>query len=46
MLARSPAVQANDDWDDEGSLIKIGFAIAPVPLNLNGKDRNLGGVGS
>jgi hypothetical protein len=46
MLARSPAVQAHDDWDDEGSLIKIGFAIAPVPLNVNGKDRNLVGLGS
>jgi hypothetical protein len=46
MLTRSPAAHANDDWDDEGSRIKIGFAIAPVPLNLNGKDRNLVGLGS
>jgi hypothetical protein len=47
MLTRSPAAQAQDDWNgDEGSRIKIGFEIAPVPLNLNGKDRNLVGLGS
>ena len=47
MWARSPAAQAQDDWnDDEGSLIKIGFQIAPVPLNLVGKNRDLVGLGS
>lgn len=47
MLIRSPAAQAHDDWDgDEGPLIKIGFEIAPVPLNLEGKSRDLVGLGS
>jgi hypothetical protein len=47
ILTRSPAAQAEDDWNDnEGSRIKIGLEITPVPLNLNGKDRNLVGLGS
>ena len=47
MFARSPAVHAQGDWNDnEGSLIKIGFQIAPVPLNLEGKNRDLVGLGS
>src|SRR5271170_3783284 len=47
LLTRSPAAKAQDHWnDDEGSRVKIGFEIAPVPLNLNGKDRNLVGLGS
>ena len=46
MLTRSPALQAHDDSDDEGSLIKIGFEIAPVPLNLERKNRDLVGLGS
>lgn len=32
--------------NDEASLIRIGFAIAPVPLNLEGKNRDLVGLGS
>jgi hypothetical protein len=32
--------------DDEARRIRIGFEIAPVPLNLNGKDRNLVGLDS
>lgn len=32
--------------DNEGSRIKIGFEIAPVPLNLKGKNRGLVGLGS
>jgi hypothetical protein len=40
----SPRVRADDD--DEGSKIQQGFAIAPVPLNLAGKDRSLVGFGS
>jgi len=32
--------------DDEQSRIQIGFEIAPVPLNLSGKDRDLVGLGS
>jgi len=45
MLIRLPSVKAHDD-DDEGSLIKIGFEIAPVHLNLEGKNRDLVGLGS
>jgi hypothetical protein len=45
MWIRSPSVKAHDD-DDEGSLIKIGFEIAPVHLNLEGKNRDLVGLGS
>src|SRR5579862_4909767 len=45
MLIRSPGVKAHDD-DDEGALIKIGFEIAPVHLNLEGKNRALVGLGS
>jgi hypothetical protein len=35
-----------DDPDSEQSKIQIGFAVAPVPLNLNGKSRDLVGLGS
>jgi hypothetical protein len=44
MLIRSPRVHADDD--DNESKIQIGFKIAPVPLNLTGKDRELVGLGS
>src|SRR5260370_9238335 len=47
MMRRSPGVQAQDDQNnDEESLIHIGFKIAPVPLNLEGKNRDLVGLGS
>jgi len=47
ILMESPTVQAQEDLNGyERSLIKIGFEIAPVPLNLNGKDPNLVGLGS
>jgi hypothetical protein len=46
MLTRSPAVQAQDDGNGEELLIKIGFDIAPVPLNLEGKKPDLVGLGS
>src|SRR5271170_3658107 len=47
ILTRSPAVQAQEDWNgDERSLIKIGFEITPVPLNLEGKNPDLVGLGS
>jgi len=47
MLNTPPRVQAQDTGsNDEASLIRIGFAIAPVPLNLAGKDPNLVGLGS
>ena len=46
-LTRAPTVQAQDSWNgDESSLIIIGFQIAPVPLNLEGKNRDLVGLGS
>jgi hypothetical protein len=32
--------------DDEASLVSIGFQIAPVPLNLEGKNPDLVGLGS
>lgn len=47
MLVRSPGVQAqNDQGDDEAALIRIGFHIAPVPLNLAGRNPALVGLGS
>lgn len=42
----SPRVKAQDDQDNETSLIKIGFEITPVPLNLERKNRDLVGLGS
>ncbi len=45
MLSSSPRVQARDDRDEE-SLIRRGFEIAPVPLNLDDKDSDLVGLGS
>lgn len=43
----SPRVQANeDDNDSNESKIQQGFEIAPVPLNLQGKNRELVGLGS
>ncbi len=45
MLIKSPHVKA-DDGDSEESKVKQGFLIAPVPLNLKGKDRELVGLGS
>jgi len=38
--------QDNQDSNDDASLIRIGFAIAPVPLKLEGKNRDLVGLGS
>src|SRR5713226_1088773 len=47
MLSSSPRVKAtNDDGDKSESEIQQGFEIAPVPLNLDGKDRALVGLGS
>jgi hypothetical protein len=45
LWTRSPRVLANDR-DSEESKIQQGFAIAPVPLNLNGKNHALVGLGS
>lgn len=41
----SPTCRAADD-DHEDSKVRIGLQIAPVPLNLNGKNRALVGLGS
>jgi hypothetical protein len=52
MLVRSPQVRAQNDnnqgnqSNDDESKIKQGFAIAPVHLNLEGKNRALVGLGS
>jgi hypothetical protein len=47
MLISSPRVRANeDDSDRSESRIQQGFEIAPVPLNLAGKNRALVGLGS
>jgi hypothetical protein len=46
-LISSPHVRANDDdRDSDESKIQRGFEIAPVTLNLHGKDRELVGLGS
>src|SRR5467141_2039550 len=48
MWSSSPRVKATDDDDEDRNESKIqrGFEIAPVPLNLNGKNRALVGLGS
>jgi hypothetical protein len=44
MLIRSPRVHA--DYNDQEAKVEISFQIAPVKLNLAGKDRALVGLGS
>jgi hypothetical protein len=47
MLGSSKRVHAIDDDDErDESRIHVGFQIAPVPLNLDDKDRGLVGLGS
>lgn len=47
LLLNSPRGKANDDDEERrDSRIEQGFAIAPVPLNLEGKNRALVGLGS
>jgi hypothetical protein len=47
LLNTSPTVQAQDNGNnDDEQLIRIGYAITPVPLNLEGKNRDLVGLGS
>jgi hypothetical protein len=46
MMISAPRGQAQNDGSDEESKIQQGFAIAPVPLNLAGKNRALVGLGS
>jgi hypothetical protein len=44
MSIKAPRAHAGDD--DKDSRIKIGFEIAPVPLNLAGRNKDLVGLGS
>jgi hypothetical protein len=44
ILTNAPRAQAQDS--SEATLIQLGFAISPVPLNLAGRDSNLVGLGS
>jgi hypothetical protein len=47
VLLRPSAVMADDDdRNSDKALIRRGFEIAPVPLNLRGKDHGLVGFGS
>src|SRR5260370_35277980 len=46
MFLTSPRGRAQDSGDDAASRIEQGFEIAPVPLNLDGKNRSLVGLGS
>ena len=46
MMISAPQGQAQNDGNDDESRIQQGFAIAPVPLNLAGKNRALVGLGS
>lgn len=46
VLATAPKGRAADPGDDGESKIQRGFAIAPVDLNLTGKNRALVGLGS
>jgi len=44
-LSTLPAAQPQDNGnDDEERLVRIGYAIAPVPLNLEGKIGGLVGL--
>ena len=46
LLTKSPRVHAQARGETQQSRIEIGFAIAPVPLNLEGKNHSLVGLGS
>lgn len=47
LLSTSPSVQAQNEVNSsEEQLVHIGYAIAPVPLNLEGKKPDLVGLGS
>src|SRR5262249_29386403 len=45
-VALLEAQNDNQQGEDESSLVQRGFAIAPVPLNLAGRNRSLVGLGS
>src|SRR5579863_360419 len=46
LLTHTPGARAQGNSGDDESKIQQGFAIAPVPLNLAGKNRALVGMGS
>lgn len=46
VASNSLRVRADENNESEESKIQKGFLIAPVPLNLNGKNRELVGLGS
>src|SRR5262249_861604 len=46
IFVSTPRGRAHDRDDDKDPRIEQGFDIAPVPLNLEGKDRDLVGLGS
>jgi len=46
ILVSGPRVKADDDDQGDQAKIRIGFQIAPVPLNLKHKDPELVGYGS
>ena len=46
MIGSSSSRADDNGQGDEGSQIQIGFSIAPVPLNLAGKNHDLVGLGS
>src|SRR6185436_13905869 len=43
---RAQVREDQNDKEREKSEVKLGFEIAPVPLNLRGKNRELVGLGS
>ena len=43
---KTPRIHAGEQEDQDKNKISIGFSIAPVPLNLEGKDKALVGLGS
>jgi hypothetical protein len=48
MSFKTPSVRAGEgsEPDQDESKVQMGFAIAPVPLNLDGKNKSLVGLGS
>ncbi len=46
LMLSSPRGRAEDGEEGNDSRIEQGFDIAPVPLNLDGKNRSLVGLGS
>lgn len=46
LAAAPPATASDDDASAENSLVRLGFEIAPVPLNLDGRNPALVGLGS